>query len=257
MNWVKFWIFIVIYLHHSSVTLAQKTPITHDLGQMCEGRVFEIGTLDEFSCFHITIGSRNCPNTVAYKAEDKSENIEVSGATPISRRIWKTYTSDGINYIKVWLYTFKAEKTTDIKIICNSPVDVVIPEGCITAEKSHVDKRTYAYKLEVVPKPPTPSLSVEKYISPGAVNFIASGCPTDKEGYDYQWNNVYCKEHAGNNFFIGNKDGTLPGAGGTNYRVLCSALNGTCVSEPSKFESGLSYGPPDLSLVESEYVEQN
>ncbi|SFF09274.1 hypothetical protein [Spirosoma endophyticum] len=258
MTWGKFAASVIICLHCSYAILAQGKfdPVIHQLGPFCEGKIFEIGMLDEFSCFHITFGSRYCASPVPYRAEDRSENIQVAGGNPISRRVWRTYTNDGINYIKVWLYTFKAEKSAEITITCNSPVDVDIPEGCTTTEKSYIQQRTYIYQFEVVPKPPTPSLSVERYISPGSVNFIATGCPTNKEGYDYRWNEVICRDNPNENFYFGSKDGKRIGAGGANYRVLCSALNGACISDPSDFERGISYTPPSDDCIPDEFANQ-
>ena len=251
---------VLVLLFSSFYTLAFSQEIinvetkTFQIGPICEGQIFEIGKSTEISCFHIRTGTRNCISYEPYLVEDKSEDIRITGATPISSGVWREYRlGNSTESIKVMFYNFKAERSATISVVCRSLIEIIIPDDCITSEKTYIQERIYNYNVIVVPKPAKPALTVEKYISPDAIHFIASGCPTDKEGYDYKWNGAFCKEQAGESFGTGNKDGTLTGPGGASFRVLCSALNGTCVSDPTDFQSGLSYVSPDMSQIPPEY----
>ncbi|GAB3040078.1 hypothetical protein GCM10027185_49070 [Spirosoma pulveris] len=225
-------------------------------GLKCEGETLEMGILDEISCFKAKIGV--CGDPFPDEFEDKSTEIQISGPGDPTLTQIRSYTI-GTNKatIKVFKAMAKLTESGEITITSRSLFEYVVGPQCPTnPPENYILERIWVHRFRVVPKPPTPSLTVERYISANNIKFIASGCPTSNTeyGYEYQWNNTDCAAQP-NNFFSRNHnpDGTNPGAGGQYYRVRCTALNGTCVSDPSDYETGISYMPPDLARVLPEH----
>lgn len=253
---------LFVFFYFQSTLSAQKVvrdviDFGEDYGWRCEGDSLDLGFRHEISSFDRKTGV--CGSYFGDIITNKSSEITVSGPGKLSLYNYRSYRA-GSNEenIKVLLVSAVLEESGEIIVTSRSKVEFDIGEYCPPDHpfEDYILERIWIFRVKVIKIPPIPELTAERFISSDNVNLIASGCPTDTEGYYYEWNELNCPDKPENVVRYGNFDGRFSGQSGKIYRVKCGTLNGTCVSQPSKFVRGLTYNKPSDDCVPDEIQEQ-